>query len=158
MRRTLVMALLFLCTSSPAAAQSPTDLIGDSFVALRVADLESASTWYADVFELREVNRIERGELSIILLTGDHLSVELIRQDGVERPEGRHLGLFKSGFFVRDIESFLAEMHRRGIDADEEIFVDEALQMRSFLMRDVEGNRLQVFERCSDRCRIKEPS
>ncbi|MEM7417480.1 MAG: VOC family protein [Gemmatimonadota bacterium] len=121
-------------------------------MAVRVADLDAALDWYSEVFALQEVNRLDRGGLSIRILAGEALSVELIHQEGVRRPEGRHLGLFKSGIFVRDIEGFLARMQAHGVDADDAVFVDHALQMRSFVMRDLEGNRLQLFERCAERC------
>lgn len=147
MRRLLMLAVALTVTSSDVAAQDAARLSGDAFVAIRVADVAAAAAWYARVFDLREVNRLEGDAYSIRILSGGGLSVELIQQPRVPRPEERHLGLFKAGLFVDDAEQYLQLMRSRGVDTDEATFVDEALLLRSFVMRDLEGNRLQVFSR-----------
>jgi catechol 2,3-dioxygenase-like lactoylglutathione lyase family enzyme len=153
--RSVVAALLALGLSAPGAvaqAEVPPTGIRDSFVAVRVADVEASATWYATVFDLVEVHRIDEPTYSIRILRGEGLNVELIEQQGVARAPARHLGLFKAGFFVRDIDTFFSAMQQRGVDTDAATSVDDALSVRSFVMRDLEGNRLQVFERCAERC------
>jgi catechol 2,3-dioxygenase-like lactoylglutathione lyase family enzyme len=151
-RGVVLAALAFGSGGTGVAGQSPAQLVGDAFVAVRVQDVEAASSWYIGVFDLVEVNRVEAADYSIRILTGPGLSVELIQQSGDVEPAGRPFGLFKSGIFVRDIDAFYREMQRRGVSTDHEVFVDRALQMRSFVMRDPEGNRLQVFQRCAADC------
>jgi hypothetical protein len=40
----------------------------------------------------------------------------------------------------------------RGADTDDPIFIDEALNARSFVFCDPYGNRLQVFQQCGREC------
>ncbi len=150
------MAACFLLLLTPlgsAGQEGGPALASGFFVALRVSDLDAAADWYTRVFDLREANRLDADDLSIRVLAGHEIVVELIHQVGDTRPESRHIGLFKAGFIVEDIDAFFARMRERGVDTDRQIFVDGALQMRSFLMRDPEGNRLQAFQRCSAACR-----
>jgi hypothetical protein len=53
---------------------------------------------------------------------------------------------------VADIEAFRRRLDGLGVDQDAQIFVDEALHVRSFVFRDLEGNRVQVFQRCGEAC------
>ena len=121
---------------------------------MRVHDVETASAWYRGVFELQEVNRIdaEDGRYFIRILSGGGLSVELIEERNVEQPTDRHIGLFKAGLYVEDIDAFYRHLEEFGVDQDERIFFDDALNARSFVFRDSEGNRLQAFQSCSASC------
>jgi len=94
----------------------------------------------------------EDGAYSIRLLSGGGLSVELIAEQGVEAVSDQHLGLFKVGIYVADIETFHRRLDGLGVDQDPRICVDETLHVRSFVFRDLEGNRIQVFQRCGNRC------
>ena len=73
--------------------------------------------------------------------------MELIRQRGTAVSSVTRVGFFKAGFFVDDIEAAFAWLRGRGVDTDDAIFTDDALGARSFVFRDIYGNRLQVFER-----------
>lgn len=149
--------LLLLCSQSANAqqaafSQGPTIwLDGKSFVALRVADVDEAARWYQRVFGLDELNRLEDtdGRYDIWLLGGPSLLIELIEQPDVSEPPDPHLGIFKTGIRVRDAEGFRTALAEAGVDVDDRTFVDEALGMRTFVFRDLAGNRLQAFEPCS---------
>lgn len=151
---------LLLALPSGGTAQSgdptpPFSITGDTFLAIQVTDDSAAAAWYASRFGLEEVNRLTAGDgrYSIRLLTGRGLTVEVIRLPDVGPAEdGPRLGLFKAGFWVDEIDAAHDWLVERGVDADERIFVDEALGARSFVFRDLEGNRLQVFERCDSDC------
>jgi len=154
----VAVATLALWTSplpqSVAAQASGFEILGPNFVAIQTRDVDAASGWYQTIFGLAEVNRIEAEELryTIVVLSGENLSVELIQHRGVEPPPVRHLGLFKVGFYVGDIDAAHHWLRERGVDADANVFFDEALQAHSFVFRDLEGNRLQLFQRCSVPC------
>jgi hypothetical protein len=62
------------------------------------------------------------------------------------------IGIFKTGFFVTGLDALFERLKESGVKVDLAIFTDDALQIRSFVFRDPEGNRLQVFERCGDGC------
>ena len=130
------------------------EILGPAFLALQVADVESAATWYSTVFSLSPVNEIDAvdGRYRIRILTSPTLTVELIETRDIARAPERHLGLFKFGFYVDDIEAAFRWFRGVGVETDNSTFVDSALSARSFLMRDPEGNRLQVFARCGESC------
>lgn len=140
---------------APQERASGFSITGDTFLAIQVADDSAAAAWWADLFDLEEVNHLaaDDGRYSIRLLAGAGLTVELIRLRGA-RPagDGPVLGLFKTGFWVDDLDAAHGWLVGQGVDADEATFVDEALGARSFVFRDPGGNRLQVFQRCHSDC------
>lgn len=152
------IALLMYVTGlagQEATTESPEfQILGPGFLALRVANAPDAAAWYRAAFSLETANEIDApdGRYRIRILTSPSLTIELIEMQETAEPPARHLGLFKFGIFVDDIEAAFDWFGAAGVDRDDSIFVDEALSMRSFLMRDPEGNRLQVFARCVDSC------
>lgn len=155
-----VLGVCFSLTIGVEAQEPSTDemgfnLVGSSFVAMHVEDDSAAAGWYESVFGLEEVSRLEAqdGRYSIRILTRPGLSVELTRISGSSpSPDGPQLGLFKAGVFVDDIERAFAWLRSKDVDTDRDIFTDPALQVRSFVFSDSEGNRLQVFEQCAGSC------
>ena len=142
----------------PAAQEEATITVTEPvFVALRVRDVEAATDWYQRVFGL-DVKKTLDGEdnaFSIRIVGNDTVTVELIEQRGTEEPPGRHHGLFKAGFYVDDAARALERLRASGAVAPDEqvtVFVDEPLAVRTFVIQDPDGNRLQFFERCDDIC------
>lgn len=128
-----------------------------TFVAIRVRDVGAMDDWYSRTFGLdrRKTLDGEGGAFSIRILGNETLTVELIEQNGTEDAPDRHIGLFKIGFYVDDATQSLAQLRALGAvapDQDVTVFVDEPLGVRTFVVRDPEGNRLQFFERCGDAC------
>jgi pimeloyl-ACP methyl ester carboxylesterase len=123
------------------------ELAEPAFAAIVVEDADAAAAWYGSVLGLTEVSRSEAedGQYSIRLLAGGGMTLELIRLRDAETPTDRHLGLFKVGLYVDDIEAAHKQLIELGVDVDEAVFTDEALQTRSFVFRDPGGNRFQVF-------------
>lgn len=150
----LVSALIAPPLWSQSERQSPPFQIAHgSFVAIQVADIDAAAEWYQDAFALREVNRVEReGQFSIRILDSAGVTMELIEMVGAAEVPDRHLGLFKSGFFVDDIDAAFAWFEQRSPSNDQTVFVDQALRSRSFVTKDPFGNRLQFFSRCDGPC------
>lgn len=147
-----------LYASAPAGAQPRGEpdftIVGDAFVAIVTEDVDAAARWYASALELTEVKRVEAddGAYSIRIMTRGGLTVELLSLPGTQAPPERHLGLFKSGFYVSDIDAAHESLRTRQVDVDERVFTDEPLSVRTFVFRDPDGNRLQVFERCRGPC------
>lgn len=155
----LVFIALLMTVSGLEGQRSPDGLpkfqiLGPGFFALQVADIESAVDWYSTGFSLSPVKEIDDpdGRYRIRILTSPTITVELIEMLDISQAPERHLGLFKFGFFVDDIEAAFHWFRAEGVATDAAIFVDEALSVRSFLVRDPEGNRLQVFAYCGESC------
>ena len=130
------------------------EILGPVFLALQVADVDSAAAWYGTVFSLGVVKEIDTpdGRYRIRILTNAAMTVELIETRDIGSPPAYHLGLFKFGFYVSDIDAAFNWYRGMGVATDDSIFIDDVLSVRSFLMRDQEGNRLQVFARCQGDC------
>jgi hypothetical protein len=84
-----------------------------------------------------------------VVLAGRNLYVELIHHDGKqlsridnEDPVPR---LIKAGVIVapRDFDVVAAQLEKQGVSAT--IFEDKEMDVRSFLMKDNEGNLIQFF-------------
>jgi catechol 2,3-dioxygenase-like lactoylglutathione lyase family enzyme len=148
----VIAAALLACVLSPrsVAAQDPEpgfQIEGSSFMALIVQDLDVMAGWYEEVLGLREVNRLAGAAgVAVRILRNEGLVVELIRLGETERPPDRHLGLFKTGFHVSDLDAALGWLQAHDVETVGEIFTDDALEARSLVFRDPEGNRLQMFQ------------
>jgi len=148
---------VFTCSPAAGYAQAADwSLVGPAFGAIQVADVEAASAWYQRVLALEELNRMDAadGRFSIRMLSRGDVSLELIQERGVERAAGRQLGLFKMGLFVTDIDAAHRDLAGLEVDQDSRIFLDEVLHVRSFVFRDQDGNRIQLFQKCHDGCQL----
>jgi catechol 2,3-dioxygenase-like lactoylglutathione lyase family enzyme len=129
-------------------------LVGRSFFAVQTDDLDAAVAWYGSVLGLEELRRLAApdGRYAIAILSDGGLTVELIRSRGASPTQGARLGLFKAGFYVDDIEAAHRWLLDRAPRTDRAISADEAIQARTFVFRDLDGNRLQAFETCPPGC------
>ncbi len=130
-----------------ANGEPPFEVVGPSFFAVQVRDDSAAADWYRRAFGLAEVRHSEAadGRYSIRLLKRGGLTVELIRFGAAVEAADPRLGLFKSGFHVDDIDAAYAWLAELGTKLDQRISSDEVLGSRTFVLRDPEGNRLQIF-------------
>jgi hypothetical protein len=122
-----------------------------TFFAVIVDDVDVSAVWYSSVLDLHVANRMtEPGSYDIVILENDSLVVELLELDSaVDRPEGRVMGPFKSGFFVDDLAGFVA-----GLPDDlppPEILDDDTNGLLLIQLRDPDDNIIQVMQRNSTR-------
>lgn len=157
-RAAVLCGLLGLASGAHAQEPAETErrfrVLGPSFVAIVVRDDSAAAQWYRRVLGVTQTRHLtaDDGRYSIRLLTGQGITLELLRLRDALGPPDPHLGLFKAGFYVDDVEAAWRWLRTQGVDTDRAIFTDEALNARSFVFRDPEGNRLQVFQRCTPSC------
>ena len=151
-------------TSAAAQLGGPPITVSEpAFFAVSVSDLEASTVWYARVFgteTVREVTSRDGRGRARVTVAGD-LIVELIAYEGSigaedALPEGQHRfalrGLVKTGLFVTDADAAHATLSVGDIDIDDSVAVDNRIDTKTFVMRDPDGNRLQVFERCLGGC------
>jgi catechol 2,3-dioxygenase-like lactoylglutathione lyase family enzyme len=156
-----VVVLLQVTTTSAAAPQpkSPFSGVRGGFIALSVADVDASAKWYAEKLSLkivRERSPSPDQKARTTALSGDGLIVELVQHAdalplaklgaNVSRPFHVH-GIFKAGIAVDDLESTLDELRRRSVEIAFAIIEDRALGLRSFAIRDPDGNMIQIFGR-----------
>ncbi|HZN91987.1 MAG TPA: VOC family protein [Myxococcales bacterium] len=141
------------CASASVPRTAPST--AGTFIAISVADVEATSRWYQEKLDFQVVkageapNRIARFAL---LRQGDHV-LELIQHSEAKPPPGeapvrqahRTHGFFKVGFVVEDIDARHRELGRRGVPMAYELMNAKDLPLRTFSVRDNEGNLLQFF-------------
>ena len=144
----LVVALAALGPQSvPGPAQG-------AFFALSVADVEAASRWYSEKLDFRVLssgeapNKIAR----FAILEGDGTLIELIQhRDAAPRPAAADAfkthGIFKIGFVVADLDGVYRQLKARSVAVAYDLMPAKDVPLRSFSVRDVEGNLVQFFGR-----------
>ena len=102
------LAAALLLTSAPWVEE----VSAPYFFAVVVQDVDRSVEWYRTTFggEVKSDNTAEDGTWRIVDLRGEHVSVEIIRDDrgAPDPPEPAHFGIAKVGFSVPDVAA-LAE-------------------------------------------------
>jgi catechol-2,3-dioxygenase len=150
MRR--ISALVFIGASFAALADVP-ELSGPQFFALSAADAKATADWYSRVFGVRvyhEFRAPDGGQ--VVLLRGNRLSIEIVQVPGAQSPDAEAVknphkthGLFKIGMQVADLDGAVA--HLKSLDVKFESQIVDLVQppLRFVLVRDNEGNFVQLF-------------
>ena len=151
--------LAAMMTVSSAAAQqpaSPWDRPDGAFFALSVADAEASALWYQKHLGFHVISRGEapNGIAKGVLLEGRGSLLEIV-QHSKARPlaavlpqaAGAHEvhGIFKIGFHVRDLDAAYREMKTTGATIAYDLAFAREMGLRSFTVRDNEGNMVQFF-------------
>jgi catechol 2,3-dioxygenase-like lactoylglutathione lyase family enzyme len=155
-RLTMFLLLLFvaLLPAGAAAANGPADCPA-TFFAVSVRDLEASAKWYTDAFGLEATKLPGSEKAKVSLLRGRGLLVELVelagatplrsRVPGLNGREEVH-GLFKVGFFVKDLDAEVARLKAKGVRFKGSLFEDPVARARSILVLDNDDNIIQLFE------------
>jgi catechol 2,3-dioxygenase-like lactoylglutathione lyase family enzyme len=154
-RRSLaVVPLLFLGTAIRSQSPTPTAPAFEArgaFAAIVVRDLDGSVNWYESNLGLHLVKRGKSPRLpaETAVLKGHGLFIELIHHDGKQLPrienEAPVPRLIKAGVIVpkKDFDSIAAYLPKRGVEI--RIFEDLEMRVRSFLLKDNDGNLIQFF-------------
>lgn len=170
MRRHLPAAALLLVVMAAVPAQTtitkklvpdttPDTVTGQPtgvFFALSVADVNTSSRWYQEKLGLRVISQGEAPNriAKFALLEGDGTIIELIQHReakprAVVAPEAKGAyqvhGIFKVGMVVKDIDGVYREIRKRGVPIAYDLMPTKDVPMRSFSIRDAEGNMIQFF-------------
>lgn len=128
-----------------------------AFFALSVADLEACARWYSDKLGLKVVMRTSRqDQAAAVVLEGDGLIVELIHHDDTAPPSQatpganssiKAHGLVKAGVIVADFDGTLAMLRERRVEVAFGPYPARQDQRANVIIRDNEGNLIQLFGR-----------
>lgn len=148
----------WLCVGCAAAGRDAgtTPTRRGSFFAISVADVAVMSSWYRDTLSMRVLTSGEAPNkiAKFAILEGNGVLVELIQHAKagdrkVLAPEATeaHLihGIFKAGLIVDDLDHLYAGLKQRGAVIAYDIMPAGNVPMRSFIVRDPEGNLVQFF-------------
>jgi catechol 2,3-dioxygenase-like lactoylglutathione lyase family enzyme len=125
-----------------------------AFLGLVVTDLDASRHWYESNLGLRFVKRSKSPRAEIIVLKGRNIFIELIHIEtssaaklAEDNKETHAPGLFKAGVILgnKDFESLAGYMRNRGVEFIGGVFEDKEMRVRTFLVKDNGGNRIQFF-------------
>ena len=162
MRSALILAVMLVVAAHSAAAQM--QVVGPSFVALSVPDLDASERWYGRLFGLTRVFEGAAPDSStrVVLLAGRGVRVELVwhrtartlsEAVGAATAPDHVFGPAKIGFFVRDLDGVLARLRAEGATIEgtwltrpSHVPASDTLWTRNLLVRDPAGTYVQFFE------------
>ena len=148
--RLLLMGLL---GAGAVVAGEPITPAAPQFVALSVADAPASARWYQEAFGLRVLDDFKLDDGGhIVILRSDALLVEIVQipiakspgAGGIKNPHLTH-GIFKVGFHVADLERAVARLRAMEAEFETGIIDDAKHGLRFALLRDPEGNYVQLF-------------
>jgi catechol 2,3-dioxygenase-like lactoylglutathione lyase family enzyme len=127
-----------------------------AFFAISVADVATMSRWYQDKLGLRVLSSGEAPNqiAKFAILDGNGLLIELIQHTkasdrGAVAPSATDAymihGFFKAGMVVDHLDAIYAALKRQGVPIAHDLMPAKDVPMRSFAVRDPEGNLLQFF-------------
>lgn len=156
MKNNLVIFLITLI-SHVVIAQDLTPPEG-GYAAFIVSQMDQSKSWYQEVLGFREINHIvneERG-FEIANLKHGEIGLELIQIKGsvskdslmTARPKPISLqGIFKFGMYIDGFDEWMLHLRPFITDLENQIVKDPITDMRMLVIRDPDGNRIQLFER-----------
>jgi catechol 2,3-dioxygenase-like lactoylglutathione lyase family enzyme len=127
-----------------------------SFFALSVADVDAASRWYQDKLGFHVVSHGEAPDkvAKFAILEGDGTIVEMIQHrdarplavaaPSVKAAHQLH-GIFKAGVVVENLDGVYRRIKERGVPIAYDLMPAKDVPLRSFSIRDGEGNLIQFF-------------
>lgn len=127
------------------------------FTALIVSNIETSLTWYTENLGYEMVSRVdleERG-LRMANLKSDKGWIELIEMskavsvDELQEKTAkkiRMIGIFKFGFLVNNLDQWMNQLKASGVEFNGDIVKDPQTGMRMIIVKDPDGNRVQLFE------------
>lgn len=160
----IIIALLSLTSCqvkssgvAPATERIPEAIQTKAFYALSVKDIGVMETWYTDMFDMsvRVTAKRPPPDGPVVILENDEFIIEMMERTDSSDPLGysegykeayRIIGIYKIGFTTVDIETLADSLKSKGADFNHDIVsTGEPLSLRTFAIRDAEGNTVQIF-------------
>ncbi len=125
-----------------------------NFFAIIVKNMDKSIEWYKELldFTIASRNRLDSKGIEIANLSSGKNRLELIEiESSVSATEllqinQRLQGLFKVGFSVNGLEPFLDKLKSLNPNFNESIVHDPVTGQRMIVLKDPDGNRIQLFE------------
>lgn len=154
----LALSMILQAPGAPPAVRTGTvtGAARGAFFALSVADVAAMSRWYQDKlgFVVTSQGEAPNKIAKFALLEGDGTIIELIEHQTAKprataAPSASEAyqihGIFKVGMVVGDLDGVYRELRQRGVPVAHDLMAAKDVAMRSFSIRDGEGNLIQFF-------------
>jgi catechol 2,3-dioxygenase-like lactoylglutathione lyase family enzyme len=148
--RWLLLGLLGVLQVRAGEVIAPT---APQFFALSVADAAASASWYGEAFGLKVLADFKPDDNAhVIILQSDTLLLEIVQLsaarspgDAVVKDRHRTHGIFKVGFHVANLESAVSRLREMEAKFETDIVDDRTHNLRFVLLRDPNGNMVQLF-------------
>ncbi len=151
------LVALALLVSVAHAQGPPETTMRSSFAAVIVSDFDASLEWYQQVLGFEVVNRRALPERGIFQanLQREGADLEILALASAVDPstlseevdeKTRFQGLFKIGFTVTDFSEWLEWFEAKAVEFHGDVVADPQSGKRMVILRDPDGNRVQIFE------------
>jgi hypothetical protein len=145
-----LMLYLPVPTQLPSTQPSHTQTPNGAFFALSVADISIMSRWYQDNLELKIISSGEAPNqiAKFAILEGNNILIEIIQHSKAQPRKAEAVqihGIFKIGLLVPNLNDVYSSLKKRNITITYELMRAKDVPLRSFAVRDPEGNLVQFF-------------
>lgn len=140
----VVYGISLLCCTHDGVTQTTPQR---TFFAVIVSDIDHSTKWYQKTLKLtlKDSTSLPQRGIRQANLISREFHVELIEIKGAAKPENRIQGIFKVGLTVPKLDSWHWHFKQSKVNFRGDVFHDEITQMRSFIILDPDGNRIQFF-------------
>jgi catechol 2,3-dioxygenase-like lactoylglutathione lyase family enzyme len=142
------MAINLNCQSKPLG-------LSEGFAAFIVKDIKTSIEWYSNNLGFELINQTELKERGIkqANLKLGNTKIELIEsQSSIDPTEnntkkGLVQGIFKVGFIVTKFDNWANHLIKFQLITEKDIVIDPTDKKRMLIIKDPDGNRIQLFEK-----------
>lgn len=151
----LLVPVLVITSNLSMYAQEPTLPAPEACCSsIIVQDMEQSKQWYVEAFGFETASQFKNDERGIAItnMKLGTMRLELIEiaksmnPDSLETKTGRLQGLFKFGIRVREFDAWMDHLTALVPDISKQVVSDPVSKRRMVVIRDPDGNRLQIFE------------
>ncbi len=157
--RCLIFILLYVSSLQSAKSQEGSHPNEKSkyFFAIVVSDIDKSINWYNNILEFSLLNKreVESIGLKQANLNRGNVHLEIIQLESAIEPKevisefgqkSKLIGLFKVGFSIPDFNLFISRLSKIDTNASGNVVNDPNSNERMIIIRDPDGNRIQIFE------------
>ncbi len=149
---TFISLLLITNVALAQSLKQKSNALSPTFIAIIVSDMDSSIAWYKNKlgFELmnRTVNK-ERGFQQATLQTAE-ANMELLEINGALNPTDSInqplIGFFKFGFSTTHFDWWIEHLEQQSANFHGRVVPDPHTGKRMVIVKDPDGNRIQIFE------------
>ena len=152
---TILLFIFFISTSFSQHKSLPS--LKPNFTAIIVQQMDSSLQWYTRNlgFEILNETNLEARGIRQANLQRETAKIELIQLSTAihpqailaEKPPRTQIGgFFKFGFAVADFDAWLAWLTEAKVEFHGSVVNDPVTQKRMLIIKDPDGNRIQLFE------------
>ncbi len=156
--RLSIIIITLLISTNFYAQHSNSDTLQPYFNAIIVKDMNTSVDWYTENLVLDIVSKSDFSNeyFKQVNLKRDAILIELIELKSALIPEDvipnyttktRTIGLFKFGFLTSNFAEWVSNLKSNGVTFHGEIVIDQLSKKRMVIIKDPDGNRIQLFEK-----------